>query len=195
MLFTDLTDPAAIVALLVAAALFGLAFAAAFPGVLIRPAHWLASGLAAVLLALGLVGAAGMALELWTARLPLTLPDAPLGTYARMTQLGLLLGIAQFGLTAVGAALAFRRPGLGGLILALVGFLNLLEAARTRLQDPTLPQDSFVVGMAFAILVLAVGALALATWRAGRASATGRRGTRVPQGRRRHPHPHPGAPA
>ena len=52
-----------------------------------------------------------------------------------MTQLGLLLAIVSLALTAVGSVLAFRRPGIGGLVLVLVGLYGLLEAALK--QDPT----------------------------------------------------------
>ena len=167
MLFADFTHPSTIAVLLVEAALFGLAFAAAFLGVIVRPVCWLARALAVVTLVLGLGFAAGAVLELWTSSLPFVLPDAPLGTYAHMTQLGLLVIIAQFSLMAVGAALAFRRPGFGGLLLVLSGVSGLLGEARKRLQDPTLPPDSFIFGVLLVVLVLAVGALVLATWRGG----------------------------
>ena len=168
MLFADFTHPSTIVALLVGAALAGLAFAAAFRGIATRPVRWLARGLAAVALALGLLGAVGMGFELWSSDLPLVLPDAPLGTYAQMTQLGLLVGITTFGLTTLGAALAYRWPGLGGRLLVAVGLLDLVEAARTWLQDPTLPQGSLAVGVVLAILVLVTGTLVLAARRSER---------------------------
>jgi hypothetical protein len=110
-----------------------------------------------------------MAWELWTFRFPVVLPDAPLGTYARPTVLGLLMGAFSFGLMAAGAALAFRRPALGGLVLVLSGFYGLLDEMRWRLQDPTLPPDSFTFGVvAVALPVLAAGALVLASWRSER---------------------------
>ena len=196
MLFTDLTHPSTIAALLVEAALFGLAFAAAFLGVLIRPVRWLARGLAAVTVVLGLGGAAEMAWEMWTFRFPVALPDAPLGTYAQPTMLGLLEGLASFGLIAVGAALAFRRPGLGGLLLVLSGLLSLLDTTRMRLLDPTFPPGGFTTSLVAVVLpVLAAGALLLATRRAEGCSPTGRWGKLVHRGPRRHLHPRQGASA
>ncbi len=168
MLFADLTHPSTLAVLLIEAALVGLACAAAFGGALVRPVRLLARGLAAPLVLLGLGFGAGMAIELVTVPLPFVVPDAPLGTYAQMTQLGLLLGIVQFSLTALGAALAFRRPGLGGLLLVLVGSLSLLDEARMGAQDPTLPPASLAFGVLLVVLDLAVGALLLGTWRAGR---------------------------
>ena len=108
MLFSNLTHPSTIAVLLVEAALFGLALAAA-SGRLVRPVRWLARGLAAVTLVLGLVFAAGMILEVWTSRLAFVRPEAPLGTYGDMTQLGLLVGAFHLGLVALGAA-----PGRNG---------------------------------------------------------------------------------
>jgi prolipoprotein diacylglyceryltransferase len=91
-----------------------------------------------------------------------------------MTQLGLLVGIVSFALTAVGSVLAFRRPGTtGGLLLVLVGLYRLLEPAFK--QDPTLPASSLAFGLVLNLLVLVVGALVLAGRRSmGPPSATAR---------------------
>jgi hypothetical protein len=110
MWFSNLTHPSTIVVVLIEAALFGLALAAA-SGRLVRLVGWLARGLAVVTLLVGLAFAAGMILELWMSRLPLVRPDAPLGTYAAMTQLGLLVGALHLGLVAVRSGLAFHWPG------------------------------------------------------------------------------------
>jgi hypothetical protein len=168
MLFTDLAHPSTIAVLLVEAVLFGLALAAGFQGVLVRPVRWLARGLAALMLLLGIAFAAGMLLELTTSRLPLVLADAPLVTYAQMTQLGLLQGVLTFGLIALGAALAFRRPRLGGLLLLLTALLGLLEEGRRGLHDPTLPLPNLIFGVLLLLLALAAGALVLGAWRAER---------------------------
>jgi hypothetical protein len=104
-----------------------------------------------------------MLLEPLTSRLPFVVPEAPLGTYAQMTQLGPLVGIVAFALTAVGSALAFRRPGIGGLVLVLVGLYGLLETAFKR--DPTLPPSSLAFGVVLNLLVLVVGALVLSSRR------------------------------
>ena len=148
--------------LLLEAFLLVLAFAAAFLGVLVRPVRWLARALAVVTALIGVGFGAGMLLELLTASLPFVVAEAPLGTYAQMTQLGLLVGVVSFALTAVGSVLAFRRPGPGGLVLVLVGLYGLLEAALKR--DPTLPPASLVIGVELNFLVLVVGALVLASW-------------------------------
>ncbi len=167
MFLADFSHPTTIAVLAVEAALLGLAFGAAFMGVLARPVRWLARGLAAVTLVLGVAGAVGMLLEMWTSPLPFVLPDAPLGTYAQMTQLGLLVGSVQFALVGVGAGLAFRRPGLGGLVLVLAGGFSLLDETRRRVQDPTLPVASSTFGIvAVSMVVLVAGALVLAAWRA-----------------------------
>jgi hypothetical protein len=165
MWFSNLTHPSTIAVLLVEAVLFGLALAAA-SGRLVRPVRWLARGLAAVTLVLGLAFAAGMILELWMFPLPLVRPEAPLGTYADMTQLGLLVGALHLGLVAVGSALAFRRPRPGGALLLLAGVYGVLDSLRTLVQDSTLPLGSFIVGLLLMLLILAVGALSLSTWRA-----------------------------
>jgi hypothetical protein len=166
MWFSNLTHPSTIVVLLLEAALFGLALAAA-SGRLVRPARWLARGLAAVSMALGVAFAVGMVLELWISPLPLVRPEAPLGTYAEMTQLGLLVGALHLGLVAVGSALAFRRPRLGGLLLVMVGVYGVLDSLRTLVQDPTLPLGSFIVGLLLMLFIVAVGVVLLSTCRAG----------------------------
>jgi hypothetical protein len=173
-MFTDFAHPSTIAVLLVEAALFGLAFAAVFLGIPVRPVRWLARGLAAFTLLLGLGFGAGMILELLTTDLPLVVPQAPLGTYAQMTQLGLLLGALTFALTAVGSALSFRTPRVGGWLLVLAGSLGLLDEARKRMQDPSLPEPSFIFGVVLLILVLAVGALALAIGRSEHTPSTPR---------------------
>ena len=105
-----------------------------------------------------------MAWELWTFRFPVVLPDAPLGTYAQPTVLGLVEGIAGFGLVAVGAALGFRRPGLGGLLLVISGLISLLDATRMSLLDPTFPPGGYTTAVVTVMLpVLAAGALLLAS--------------------------------
>lgn len=182
MPFADFRDPSTLAALLVEAGLFGLAFAAALRGVPVRPVRWLARGLAALTLVLGLGFAAGMVLELSTSSLPFVLPEAALGTYAQMTQLGLLVSIAHFGLMALGAALAFRRPALGGLLLVISGLYGLLDEARMRVQDPTLPLPNLIFGLLLVLLVLAVGTLVLASWWAEHTGA--RRATPAPRPRR-----------
>jgi hypothetical protein len=165
-------DPFNIVALLVEATLLVLAFSAAFLGVVVRPVRWLARGLAIVTALIGIAFGAGMLLELLTFSLPFVVPDAPLGTYAQMTQLGLLVGIASFVLTVAGSALAFPRPGIGGTVLVLVGLVGLLGAAFK--QDPTLPPSSLAFGVLLNLLVLVVGALVLASWTSMRRSSAAR---------------------
>ncbi|HEX8966841.1 MAG TPA: hypothetical protein VF937_03110 [Chloroflexota bacterium] len=174
MLFAEFTQPFNIAALLVEAALLVLAFSAASLRVLVRPVRWLARGLAILTAIIGVGFGAGMLLELLMFDLPFVVPEAPLGTYAQMTQLGLLVGIVSFALTAVGSALAFRRPGTGGLVLVLVGLYGLLEAALK--QDPTLPASSLAFGMLLNLLVLVVGALVLASRPSMRRPSTTARG-------------------
>jgi hypothetical protein len=172
MWYSIFTQPFTIAVLLVEATLFGLALAAA-SGRLVRPVRWLARVMAAVTLVLGLGFAAGMILELLTFPLPLFRPEAPLGTYADMTQLGLLVGALHLGLVAVGSAVAFRWPAPGGLLLALAGVYGVLDSFRTLAQDSTLPFDSFIFGLLLTLLVVAVGALQLSTWRAGKEVTAG----------------------
>jgi hypothetical protein len=172
MWISNFTHPSTIVVLLLEAALFGMALAAA-SGRLVRPVRWLARGMAAVTLVLGLGFAAGMILELWMFPLPLVRPEAPLGTYADMTQLGLLVGALHLGIVALGSALAFRWPRPGGLLLVLAGVYGVLDSFRTLVQDSTLPFDSFVFGLLLTLLVLAVGALLLSTWRAENGATAG----------------------
>ena len=174
MLFSELTQPSTIAVSLVDAALFGLALAVA-SGRLVRPVRWLARGLAAMTLVMGLGFAAGMILELATYPLPFARPDAPLGTYADMTQLGLLVGAATLGLAALGSALAFRWRGPGGLLLVAVGICGVLDSLRSLFQDPTLPTDSFVFGLQLNVFILAVGTVVLGLQRAERAGASNAR--------------------
>lgn len=168
MSFADFTDPFTVAPLLIEAAVFGLALATAFRAMVAQPVRWLARGVAAITLVLGLGFAIGMGLELWTSNLPFVVPDAPLGTYAQMTQLGLLLDVFTWGLIALGSALAFRRPGLGGLFLVITGLLAVLDQLRDGLQDPSLPRANFVFGLELVIFVPVAGALVLATWWADR---------------------------
>jgi hypothetical protein len=64
MRFSNFTHPSTIAVLVVEAALFGLALAAAFDR-LVRPVCWLARVLPTITLVLGLAFAAGMVLEFW----------------------------------------------------------------------------------------------------------------------------------
>ena len=162
-MFADFAQPSTIAFLLIDVALLALAGVAGFRGVLLRPALWIARGLAAITLVLGLAFIVGMVLELWTATLPFVLGDAPLGTYARMTQLGLLLSVFTWALIAIGSAFAFRRPGVGGTLLVVVSLVGLLDELRKGLQDPTLPLPSLTFGVLLMLLVLVAGVLVLAT--------------------------------
>ena len=164
MPFADFMDLSTIAPLLIEATVFGLALATAFLGVFAQPVRWLARGLPAITLVLGLGFVVGMGLELWTSNLPFVVPDAPLGTYAQMTQLGLLLDVLTWGLIALGSVLAFRRPGLGGLFLVITGCLAVLDQIRDGLQDLSLPRANFIFGLELVIFVPVVGALVLATW-------------------------------
>ncbi len=157
MLFTDVAHPSTIAVPLVEVALLAAACAATFRPVpaLVQPGRGLARGLAGAVLLIGLGLGTGMAIELWTAPLPFVEPDAPLGTYARMTNLGLLLAIAQVGLVMSGAALAFRRSALGSRLLVLAGSLGLLDEARRAAHDPSLPPSSLAVGVLLGGLLLA----------------------------------------
>jgi hypothetical protein len=180
MWFTDPTAPSTLGALLVEAALLGLAGAVAFFGVLVRPARRLALGLAALGGVIGLGVVASAAWEAWTFRYPLVLPNAPAGTYAQPT-LVMLLGVLVLGLLlAVAGVLAFRRPGVAGLLFVAAGGQVLVSVLRSRVVDPTFPSGN--VGgavVAVALPSLALGALLLATWwaehregsRPGRASS------------------------
>lgn len=168
MSIADFMRPSTIAPLLIEAAVFGLALATAFRGMSAQPVRLLARGLAAITLILGLGFVVGMGLELWTSNLPFVVPDAPLGTYAQMTQLGLVLDVFTWGLIAIASVLAFRRPGPGGLFLVITGFLAVLDQVRDGLQDPSLPRANFVFGLELVIFVPVVGALVLATWWADR---------------------------
>lgn len=73
----------------------------------------------------------------------------------------------------VGSAVAFRRPGLGGLVLAIDGLYGVLDSLRSLAQDPSLPVASFVVGLQLTLFILAGAALLLGTWHAAhRSTAT-----------------------
>jgi hypothetical protein len=167
MWFTDLADPSTLAALAVEAALFGLAIAAGVFSMLVRTARWLARGLAALSVLIGLAGVADAIWEQWTFRYPVTLPGQPSGTYAEPT-LVMMVGVAVSSLVAIAAGLvAFRRPGLAGLLFTISGFWTLLSVTRSRLYDPTFPPGNFsgaVVAVVLPTLVLA--ALLVATWRA-----------------------------
>ena len=179
MWFTDPAAPSTLGALLVEAALFGLAVAVASFGVFVRPARRLALGLAALGVVIGLGGVASAVLEAWTFRYPLVLPGAPAGTYAQPT-LVMLLGVLANGLlVAVAGVLAFRRPGVAGLLFVAAGGQTLASVLRSRAQDPTFPPGNICGAIvAVALPSLALGALLLATWwaerridsRSGRAS-------------------------
>jgi hypothetical protein len=165
MWFTDPTAPSTLAALLAEAALLGLAGAVAFSGGTARPARRLALGLAALGGVIGLAVVASAVWEAWTFRYPPVLPGAPAGTYAQPT-LVTLLGVLVTGLLlAAGGGLAFRWPGVAGLLFAAAGGQIVLSVLRSRAQDPTFPPGN--VGgalVAAALPSLAVGALLLATW-------------------------------
>jgi hypothetical protein len=167
MWFTDLADPSTLAALAVEAALFGLAIAAGVCSLLVRTVRWLAYALAALSVLIGLAGVAEAIWEQWTFGYPLTLPGQPSGTYAQPT-LVMMVGVAVSSLVVVAAGLlAFRRPGLAGLLFAIAGLWTLLSVTRSRLEDPTFPPGNFtgaVVAVVLPSLVLA--ALLIATWRA-----------------------------
>jgi hypothetical protein len=174
MLLTDLTltHPFTVVALVIEAGLVGLGLLAGAFDVIVRPVRWLARGLAAVGIALGLLGAADMLSEVRSYDFPLVRPDAPLGTYVQPTTLGLLLGATQFGLLALVAALAFRRPRLSGLLLVGWGVLALADSARVGLQDPTFPPANILFAViAVGLPAVAVGTLLLGIGQAQRGSA------------------------
>lgn len=167
MLVTDFTDPSTIATLLIEAALVGLAFAAAFLGVLVRPVRWIGRGLAVLCVVYGLIATAELALELWTLRPPLVLPDAPFGTYAQPTVLRLLP--LQTLLVLGGGLLAFRRPGLAGLLVLASGVIGLVTLPWIGWsQDPTAPPGTAAAALEGALPWLSLGALLLATWWAER---------------------------
>jgi hypothetical protein len=165
MWFTDPTAPSTVAALLVEATLFGLAVTVALFGVLVRLARRLALGLAALGAVVGLGVVASAVWEAWTFRYPLVLPGAPAGTYAQPT-LVMLLGVLVNGLLlAAAGVLAFRRPGVAGLIFLAAGGQVVLSVLRSRAEDPTFPPGN-VSGaiVAAALPALALGALLLAAW-------------------------------
>jgi hypothetical protein len=191
MWFTDPTAPSTLGALLVEAALLGLAGAVAFFGVLVRPARRLALGLAALGGVIGLGVIASAVWEAWTFRYPLVLPNAPAGTYAQPT-LVMLLGVLVLGLLlTVAGVLAFRRPGVAGLLFVAAGGQIVLSVLRSRVVDPTFPSGNVVGGAVVAVALpsLALGALLLATWwaehredsRPGRASGVEPRPLNAPR--------------
>ncbi|MGN6360679.1 MAG: hypothetical protein ACTHNK_09840 [Thermomicrobiales bacterium] len=159
-------DLLAVPVLLVEVALLAVALAVARVPRLLRPARWLARGLALVSLLVGLGGMLSAVSEGWTSRYPLTLPDTPFGTYARPTTLEMVQLLLTFLVVAVAALLAFRRPGRAGLLFVGWGVSGALAWGLR--QDPTRPPGNFM-GMALtvALSVLAVGAVLLATWWAG----------------------------
>jgi hypothetical protein len=163
--FTDPTDPSTLVALLVEAALLGLAVAVAFFDILVRPARRLALTLAALGAVIGLGVVASAVWEAWTLRYPLVLPNAPAGTYAQPTLL-MLLGVLVNGLLmTVAGVLSFRRPGVAGLLFVAVAGQIVFSVLRSRAVDPTFPPGN--VGSAIvaaALPSLVVGALLLASW-------------------------------
>jgi hypothetical protein len=169
MWFTDPTAPSTLGVLLLEAALLGLAAAVAFRGVLVRPARRLALGLAALGGLTGLAGMAPAVWEAWTFRYPLVLPGAPAGTYAQPT-LVMMLGVLANGLLLAAAGLlAFRRPGVAGLLFVAAGGQVLWSVLRSRAQDPTFPPGNVGAAIVAAALpALVAGALLLATWWAGR---------------------------
>ena len=81
----------------------------------IRPVRWVLSLSAIVSLVIAIGVEVEAIWEIWTFGLPLTLPEAPFGTYEHPTVLMLLGLIVPFLFILVGAVLAFRRPGLAGL--------------------------------------------------------------------------------
>jgi hypothetical protein len=83
-------------------------------------------------------------------------------------------------LVVVAAILAFRRPGLGGLLFVVYGLQTLLSATRSRLQDPTFPPGNLTMAIvAVALPTLAVGALLLGVSWAEHKAAQRRGGRRT----------------
>jgi hypothetical protein len=162
MWFTHLTDPYTLAVLPFEGGVFLLALAAGF-GRMVRYARWAAYGLVVLNVVLALIGAAVMLWEICTLRPPLVLPEAPFGTYTQPTVLRLLPLPAPFVL--LGGVLAFRRPGLGGLVFALLGVWGLLNALNVLgVQDLTSPPGASHTILVFDVLpALAAGALLLAT--------------------------------
>lgn len=159
-------DLLAVPVLLIEVALLAVALAVARVPRLLRPARWLARGLALVSLLVGLGGMLAAVAEGWTSRYPLTLPDTPFGTYARPTTLEMVQLLLTFLVVAVAALLACRRPGRAGLLFVGWGVSGALAWGLRR--DPTRPPGNFA-GMALTVALpaLAVGSVLLATWWAG----------------------------
>lgn len=165
--------PVAILALLAEVALFAVALAVALVPGLLRPARWLARALALVSLLVGLGGALSAIGEAWAFRYPLTIPGAPFGTYAQPTTLEMAGLVLESLAVAAAALLAFRRPGLAGLLFVAWGLLAPLAYALAA--DPTRPPGNGTEMMlTVALPALAVGAVLLATWWAGGGRAPGR---------------------
>lgn len=165
MWFTDPTDTSTIAVLLVEVALLGLAVAGAM-GILVRPVRWLARCLAAFSVLVALLGFGEVVWELWTFRYPLVLPQAPFGTYAQPTVMGLVPLLLPSVVVAIAGLLAFWRPGVAGLLF--------VASAMTFVPSVVAPGEDFPAGTSSVVLVayvlplLDVGALLLATWWAER---------------------------
>jgi hypothetical protein len=116
VIFTDLTAPTTVAALLLEGLLVVLAVGMLAAPVLVPAGRRLARALAVVGFVWSLGMAVGLLGEAWTSDPPLTVPGAPLGTFTQPTQLGLLaFALAQL-FILVGAILPFRRSGLAGLL-------------------------------------------------------------------------------
>ncbi|HEX8966834.1 MAG TPA: hypothetical protein VF937_03075 [Chloroflexota bacterium] len=167
MWFTDLAETSTRVVLVVEATLFGLALVGVF-GWFVGPLRWLARGLAALAVLIGVGTFVELVWEIWTLRPPLALPDAPFGTYLQPTLLRLLP--LEPLLLVVGGVLAFRRPGPGGLLFVVLGVWDLLNVLNVfGIQDAASPPGTAnVILVGSALPTLATGALLLSTWWAER---------------------------
>ena len=154
---------------LVEAALIAAALAAVFTPRLITPVRWLARGMVLVSLVIAIAAGLSAAWEISTYRYPLTLPDAPLGTYARPTTLGVLTVVIAALIVVAGGALSFRRPGPAGLLFVIAGVFSTVT---TNKEDPSAPPGTFKFALIWVALpALTVGALLLSTWWTGRERA------------------------